>query len=58
MQVYKDIFSLIEYYIFGGGIVPGSYEELVTILLATIGSIFLISIPFIVVYKVIKLIVG
>lgn len=58
MSVYQSLYDLISTYIFGGNIVANSYQELVTILISTCGCIFLISIPFLIVWKIIKVIMG
>ena len=58
MSIYANILELINTYVFGGSIVSGSYEELVSIILATAGVVFLVALPFTVVWKFIKLIMG
>lgn len=56
MSIYESLYDIIQTYIFGGVTELGSNQELVCMLVSTIGSIFLISIPFVVVYFVIRLI--
>lgn len=56
MSIYQNLYDIIQTYIFGGVTELGSNQELVCMLVSTIGSIFLISIPFLVVYFVIRLI--
>lgn len=55
--MYQALYELISNGIFDSTSLSG-YQDLVTTLLATIGSVFIVSIPFLVVWKVIKLIVG
>ena len=57
MSVYQSLFDLVQQYIFGGGTLNAN-AELVCMLVSTIGSVFLIAVPFMVVWKVIKLIMG
>lgn len=57
MSIYDSLYDLIQTYIFGGVAELGSNQELVCMLTSTIGSIFLISIPFVVVYFIIRLII-
>lgn len=49
--IYQSIYDLISTYIFGS-VTTGTHQELVCILVATLGSIFLIALPFIIVYWV------
>lgn len=56
MSIYENIYNLINTYIYGGGIVDGSFEELVCILLSTCSVLFAFAIPFIVVFGLIKFI--
>lgn len=49
MSIYQNLYDLIQTYIFGGVIDPGSYSELVAILCTTIGCLFCLAIPFVVV---------
>ena len=58
MSIYQSLYDLINTYIFGGLIATGSYQELVAILFSTLGCVFLISLPFMVVWKVVKTILG
>lgn len=52
MGIYQGIYDIIHTYIFGG-VQMSSNMELVCILIATIGCLFLISIPFLLVWKLI-----
>lgn len=57
MNIYQDIFYIIQEYIFGGQALT-AHQDLVAVTLATIGCVFTFSIPFMVVWKVIKMICG
>ena len=54
MNIYQNLFDLINTYIYGNSVVAGSYQELVCILVATCACIFVFALPFLVVYFVIK----
>ena len=55
MGIYQSLYDLINTYIFGSGIVAGSVHELATVLLSLTGCIFLLSLPFVLVFKIIRL---
>ena len=55
--MYKSIYDLIANAIFETTSLTG-YNDLVTTLLATFAIVFLFSLPFLVVFKVIKIIIG
>lgn len=57
MPIYNTLYSLVEQYIFGT-ITPDTPQELATILLSLIGSIFILSVPFLVVWRIIRIVVG
>lgn len=57
MYPYTNLYNLISTYIYGG-VTAGTPEELVCILVATLGSLFIIAVPFAVVWKVIKVVIG
>lgn len=52
MNIYQSFYDLIHTYIFGG-VEMSSNMELVCILIATLGCLFLICIPFLLVWKLI-----
>lgn len=56
MSIYQSLYDLIQTYIFGGVAELGSNQELICMLIASVGSIFLVAIPFAVVWKLILLI--
>lgn len=51
MNIYQNIYNLINQYIFNNGIIVGSYEELVTILISTFACLLCVALPFMIVYK-------
>lgn len=55
IDIYGNLYDIIVNYLFGGGDLS-SNEELITIALASIGAIFVFSVPFIIVWKIIKMI--
>lgn len=55
MSIYTDIYNLINTYIFGGLIEAGTHQELVAILLSTVACIFVFSLPFLLVWKILKM---
>lgn len=57
VNIYQNCYELIHNYIFGGATLT-SNTELITIALASAASIFCFAVPFMVVWKVIKMIVG
>lgn len=56
MSVYQNIFNLIVNYIYGGAVTSGGYEELTAIICSTIACIFIFALPFIIVFRIIKVI--
>lgn len=55
MSIYQNLYDLIVNYIYGN--VPLTSDmELVTVTLSTIGCVFVVSLPFIVVWQFIKII--
>lgn len=55
MSIYQNCYDLIHTYIYGG-VTMGSEMELVCILLATMACVFLFACPFILVWKIIRMI--
>ena len=53
MSIYQNLYDLLVYHIYGGVDLTADME-LVTTLLATMGSIFVVAIPFLVVFFAIK----
>ena len=56
-MIYDSIYNLIETYIFGI-VQVGTYQELICILLSSVGCIFVFSLPFVLVWKVVKMFVN
>lgn len=54
-NIYQTLFDLLNTYIFGGTVVGGTYQELVCILVSVIACLFCMSLPFIVVKKIIDI---
>ena len=57
MSVYQSFYDLISQYIFGGGSLSAN-ADLIATAIASVGVVFLVAMPFILVYKVICLICG
>lgn len=57
-MVYQSLYQLLETYVFGNAVEVGGNAELVCMLAATAGCVFVVSIPFMLVWKIIKLIMG
>lgn len=57
MGIYQAIYDIIHQYIYGG-VTMTADMSLVTTLIATTASIFTVALPFLVVWKVIKMVVG
>lgn len=57
MSIYQNIYDLIVQYIYGGGALTADME-LVTVTLSTMACVFVFALPFLVVWKVIKMILG
>ena len=55
MNIYQSFYDLINQYVFGNSIVVGSHQDLVTVLMSTIAVIFVVALPFMLVWKVIKM---
>lgn len=54
--IYNEIYNLISNLLFAGSLDP--YEDLICIIVSSCAVLFLISIPFILVFKIIKLLVN
>ena len=57
MGIYQNLFELIKMYIYGGVELTPSMELTAT-LISTLGSVFLVALPFILVLWVCKLVIG
>lgn len=58
MGIYQELYNLIAQFIYGSGTQLTEHMDLTTTLLATAGSVFIIALPFLIVWRVIRLIVG
>lgn len=58
MNIYQSLYDLLNTYVFGNSIVANSVQDLATTLISLCGTIFLVAIPFLVVWKIIKVIMG
>lgn len=56
MSVYENIFSLISQYIYGNEL--NEFSELVCTLISTIGCVLISILPFLIVWRVCRLIMG
>lgn len=56
--MYYQLYSLLSQYIYGIDAVLTEFQELTLTILATCGSLFVVAIPFVLVWRVIKLIAG
>lgn len=57
MNIYQDIFDIVKQYIFGGVELTANMD-LVAITLSTIGCVFVFALPFVIVWRVIKMLMG
>lgn len=57
MSIYQSIFDLLHTHIYGG-VTLTSDMNLVCTLVSTIACVFMVSLPFLIVYKVINAIMG
>ena len=55
MGIYNSLYSIINEYIFAGSIVAESVQDLACTLIALVGSISLIALPFIFVFRILRL---
>ena len=58
MNIYQTCYDLINQYIFNMTLQSGTHQDLIAVMLSTIATVFLFALPFLVVWKVIKLIMG
>lgn len=57
MNIYQNLYDLVHQYVFGS-VEMTANMDLVAVFVATLGCLFVIGLPFAIVIKVIKLIVG
>lgn len=58
MSIYDSIYDLLNQYIFGGNIIPSSIQDSSCSLVSTALCLFVVAIPFIMVWRLIKLLGG
>lgn len=58
MNIYQTLYDIINQYVFNNSIVVNSVQDLATTLISLAGTIFVIAIPFILVWRVIKMLGG
>lgn len=58
MNIYQSLYDTLNTYVFGNSIVANSVQDLATTLISLGGTIFLVAIPFLVVWRIIKVIMG
>lgn len=58
MGIYQICYDLLNTYLFGGIVDVGTYQDLICILLSAIGCIFIFAIPFIIIWRTIKIFLG
>lgn len=46
MNLYQIAYDLLNQYIYGGGVVEGTYEDLACIMVATYFCLYMIALPF------------
>lgn len=55
MSIYQTLYDLVNTYIFGSSVTVGSYQELVCIAVSVVGCLFVFALPFLLVWKIIKI---
>ena len=58
INIYSSIYDLLVNQVFGGSVAAGSPPEFICTMISTFACTFLISIPFIATWKIIKTILG
>ena len=53
--MYYQLFTILQTYIYGADVVLDEYQTLVLTNMATIGTVFIVALPFILVWRVIRL---
>lgn len=57
-NIYQALYDLLNQYVFGNSVVVGTYPDLLCTLISGTACVFLVALPFLVVWKIIKLIMG
>lgn len=58
MTIYDSIYELLNQFVFGGNIIPSSIQDSACSIVSTALCLFVVSIPFVLVWRVLKLMVG
>lgn len=58
MNIYQSLYDLVNTYVYGNTIVAGSVADLVATLIGTCGCLFLVSLPFLLVWRIARMIGG
>lgn len=58
MTIYESIYDLLNDFVFGGTIIPSSIQDSACSIVSTALCLFVVSIPFILVWRLIKLLAG
>lgn len=56
--IYQTCYELVAQYVYGGSAQLESYQDLVCVAVSTLACLFVIALPFILVWRVIKLLGG
>lgn len=55
INLFDTFYNLLNTYVFGGSIVPNTYADLVCILVSCCATLFMISLPFLLVWRFIRM---
>lgn len=55
MNLYQTCYDLVANYIYGGYIEEGSHMDLVCVMVSTCANLFLIALPFLLVWKILRM---
>lgn len=53
-NIYQALYDLIDTYIYGGSVVADTYQDLVCIILATCGCLFMVALPFVIIWRIVR----
>ena len=56
MNLYQTCYDLVATYVYGGSVTPGTHMDLVCTLVSTCANLFLVALPFLLVWKIIRMI--
>ncbi|MBQ7977807.1 MAG: hypothetical protein IJ301_04395 [Clostridia bacterium] len=56
MGIYQSIFNIIVEYVYGNSVALTADQELTCTLISTLGCLFVVALPFLVVWRVVSLI--